>query len=382
MAARLWSPAMGIEPQVVHLAQSGTKMTVAVAGTKVLIRHLSSDTEQLKEFHSEGDAAQGFAETLQDLAKRRWALDPEQDPNPEPLPPDTALALIPQVDKNWARVTKIKKATDLQIKDALRINGRKTDVLEPEDILDVAKRIAADERNTLHIVEGGGEILFGVAHTGAESVERLVVHTPYLSMRRQAGLELGDVSYVVSKLPNLKFALLVGGFDAVEFESSTLEELHILSDPMHSSVLSALSKANLPALHTLSLGLAVFADPDPETEAALDDFLNSDALPALKNLSIEGAEVPEDVLEKVAQSPLAARLEVLHIPDEFEDDDATTAVLNDNTAALSHLRLELDMIDDLFPKLDIYEPESHFLASHYMAKIGLADPVEPAESAE
>jgi len=363
---------MGIEPQVVHLAQSGTKMTVAIAGTRVLIRHLSSDTEQLKEFASESDAAKGFAATLQDLAKRQWALDPEHDPNPEPLPAETSLALIPEADKNWNRVTRIKKPTDLQIPGALRINGRKADVLEPDDLQDIVARIGRDERRTLHLVEGGGELLFAISHAETESVQRLIVHTPYLSLRRQAALELGDISYVVSKLPNLEMALLVGGFDAVEFDSQSLQELHLLSEPMHSSVITALSNANLPNLHTLSLGLSSIGEPDTMTEAALDELLASDALPSLKHLSIEGYSVAEDALELIARSPRVAKLASLHIPDEFADDDATTEVLNQYADALGHLRLEIDMIAELFPKLDIHEPASHFAAEAYIARLEAA----------
>jgi len=367
---------MGIEPQVVHLAQSGTKMTVAIAGTRVLIRHLSSDTEQLKEFSSESEAAQGFAATLQDLAKRQWALDPEHDPNPEPLPAETSLALVPEADKNWNRVTRIKKATDLQIPGALRINGRKADVLEPDDLQDIVARIGRDERTTLHLVEGGGELLFAVSHAETESVRRLVVHTPYLSLRRQAALELGDISYVLSKLPNLEIALLVGGFDAVEFDAANLEELHLLSDPMHSSVITALCQANMPKLHTLTLGLSTIGEPDPMTETAIEELLSSDALPALEHLGLQGFGVAEDALELVAKSPRVAALKSLHIPDEFEDDDATTEILNQYTDALRHLRLEIDMIDELFPELDIHEPHSRFVAEQYIARLAEPSPAD------
>ena len=40
----------------------------------------------------------------------------------------------------------------------------------------------------------------------------------------------------------------------------------------------------------------------------------------------------------------------------------TGGILNQYTDALRHLRLEIDMIDELFPELDIHEPHSRFVA--------------------
>ncbi len=367
---------MAIDAQTVHLVQPGAKMTVSVAGTRVLICHVDSNTEQLHEYEEPGLAAHGFAATLQDLAKRNWALDPEQSPNPQPLPEDTELKLLPEVEKNWIRLTKLRQK-DVEISGVLRLNGRKADSIDPEALGDIAERIDIDERDTVHLVEGGGELLFALAHAKTATIRRLVVDTPYLKKTRQAGLELGDVSYVVSELPGLEFALLVGGFDGVSFESDTLQELHLLSDPLHQSVLEALAKSSLPALHTLTIGLGVEAEADPETEEALLELLASDALPALTNLGVQHASDPDSLLDTLAQSPRMSQLKVLHLCDEFEDDDATTEILNKHTNKLRHARLEVDMIAELFPELEIVEPESRFSPEQYTPLLG-----EPVVSPE
>jgi hypothetical protein len=352
-------------------------MTVAIAGTRVLVRHLASDTEQLKEFDDEDEAAQGFAATLQDLVKRKWDLDPEHAPNPEPLPAETVLELIPPKDKNWMRLTKVRD-TDLLLQDAVRINGRKADAMDPEDLEDVTARIREDGSKTLHVVEGGGEVLFTVAQAAVDTLTRLVVDTPYLSLTRQTPLELGDISYVISQLPKLELAHIVGACDGVSFESETLQELHIMGSPLHSSVIKALLDGNLPALHTLSIGLSHNAESDFQTEGLLEELVESDALPSLKKLTVQAYTVPEAFLEAAASSKLIERLEVLAIPDEFHDDERTTKILNQNTDKLRHLTLEIDMIDELFPDLKIREPQSPFVRTFYMERLGMVPRPEDA----
>ncbi|MBL4845864.1 MAG: hypothetical protein JKY65_10080 [Planctomycetes bacterium] len=189
------------------------------------------------------------------------------------------------------------------------------------------RRLAGDaESKKLKALVLGEEAAWHESHDARLTLRTLEAYAPAFSQlsRLRVGrgapraTRLGDVSPIVAAFPALE-VLELRGSKGIRFSSQlrheTLETLR-LETGWSADALRALSESSLPALRELELWLGgeVIAEVDGVClDAAQVTFAALEPLTQLRKLSIRYCEGHEDLVERLASSPLLEHLEELDL---------------------------------------------------------------------
>ena len=166
---------------------------------------------------------------------------------------------------------------------------------------------------------------------------RLAVDTYFQPLTRQASVFCGDITHVFERCPALEFAYVIGAAEISHLDHAALEELTIMADPTSPSTITAIIGGRAPRLAKLALGFSYEHGTAAEADAAFVAALAAPGLPALTELHLAYPHDSVAVFERLARSPLFARLEVLSIEGNFfDEEDRGLAALR--AASLANLR--------------------------------------------
>lgn len=186
------------------------------------------------------------------------------------------------------------------------------------------------------------------------SCTSLVCDVPWDTVTRQTyAVDLGDLGALLRAAPSALRAWFSGQQRATQLAHPYLEILHAMANPLDPTVLEALTRAKLPALRTLALGLGFDAPPDEGALHALTTLLERPRF-ELRELHLGGLVGIETWVARIAESPLARSLRRLSLPyGSVSDEDALVQVLTKamgRFVAIEQLSLSLD--DVSLPAVD------------------------------
>jgi hypothetical protein len=182
-------------------------------------------------------------------------------------------------------------------------------------------------------------------HRPLPSLQRFVFDTNFQTLARQRGNAIGDLTDVLSGLPNLESAFVSGEVLMRPAQHLKLRGLWLLGDPLLPSTVSAVGHSRFPALERLGLALR-HETPSGADAAAVRALLRLDA-PHLTIVEVEGVDDVAAFLAGLTEKPLPASWRHLWVNGIVEE-DALLAVLEQRAALLQGLEsLVLPLGDEL-----------------------------------
>jgi len=181
-----------------------------------------------------------------------------------------------------------------------------------------------------------------VKHPATARLRNLYIGDIIQEQSEISWIDLGDLSKLWPKLPNLRTLTLRGGSMSLgKIDLPELRELTIISGGLDKKSVAAIANAKWPKLEKLELWTGSTNYGGDSTIKDLAPILAGKNLPALTSLGICNCEYTDDVARALPASKILSQISVLDLSAGTLGDDGVTAML-EHVAAFQHLR-KLDL---------------------------------------